>query len=572
MSIDDLIRLAPRLRDPRLSLPAYGYVQNQKDGTPIRFDPYAITEQLQATVVSYFAQPPIINGQTAFLALLGYRQGGKSTTAEIAAYPLTAYTPGHDHVCIADRNDRAGYLHKRVHYTHTRWPEAIRVPTERSREVMQLTFDRNVGGKMRILSMQQSAVGIGESPDSVHWSEVGFADYAEDQWTLMLPAVINRDHCRFIAECTPTPSDAGGTAFWQDMCRDAQQRKGRWVYAFFPFWDGKLNRRNWERGQSLDNEEIRLLEKYGTKGLTYENLAFRRLMIDSDPQIRRNNDLFGLFYPFDDLSCWISSSSGVIHSTLLKRHADFADVDWVGPYMEYEEPEANAIYRIGVDPSGFGVRDHAAFQVLKVYDGEWTQVACYSDNISNPVQVARKLIDVATKYNNALIVIEANGVGAAIIALLLQAGYDHLYYSAARTPGWTSGTTANETAFGWLIDALMDTLILKDKDTVGQLASYKNDKRIETAVVTELLRNGRPARGRRERHHWDKVSALIMAIVGARDAPRRRKINAADSEVVIKKFLYREMTYSRQQEYVKQVEAASKPKKSLTYQRKVGRS
>ena len=37
------------------------------------------------------------------------------------------------------------------------------------------------------------------------------------------------------------------------------------------------------------------------------------------------------------------------------------------------------------------------------------------------------------------------------------------------------------------------------------------------------MARGSASRRRRDRHHWDKVSALIMGIVGARALPRRGK-------------------------------------------------
>ena len=67
-----------------------------------------------------------------------------------------------------------------------------------------------------------------------------------------------------------------------------------------------------------------------------------------------------------------------------------------------------------------------------------------------------------------------------------------------------------------MVDALMDKLIIRDEDLVEQLGTYKNDKRVEDGVVAEQLR-GAIGRRRRARHHWDKVSALLMLVVGARE-------------------------------------------------------
>ena len=118
------------LADPSISLQAYAKIIDQKTGNENAYDPFAITERLQETVVSYYSDPPKTDlDQTKWLTLLGYRQGGKSLTAELCGYVKAAYTPGHDHVCIADNRDRAEYLHRRIHLTHSKWPEPVRAKT-----------------------------------------------------------------------------------------------------------------------------------------------------------------------------------------------------------------------------------------------------------------------------------------------------------------------------------------------------------------------------------------------------------------------------------------------------------
>ena len=220
-SIDEALAA---LADPALSLRAYGKVHDQASGREVQFDPFKLTFTLQSTLLSYFSDPPITaHGQTKWLTLLGARQGGKSLTAELCAYVKTAYTPGWDHVCIADTKARAAYLHQRVHFCHARWPESIRSPTIPNREARQLTFNELAGGKMRVLSGESGAVGIGQSPDSFHGSELPYWANAAEQFTLIYPSMINRDHALMVLESTPAPLDAPSAEWWHDQCRDAKQ-------------------------------------------------------------------------------------------------------------------------------------------------------------------------------------------------------------------------------------------------------------------------------------------------------------------------------------------------------------
>ena len=513
------------LQSPSKSLPVFGQVHDQRTGQFVGYDPYRLTKTLQAEILEYLSNPPLTDaGQTQFLTVLTARQMGKSLTSEYGCYPKAAFTPGWDHVCIADTKDRAEYLHKRVHHLHERWPGKVRSRTIPNREARQLTFRPLQGGKMRVLSAETGAVGIGQSPDSFHASECAFwADFSGSMF-LIWPSLMNRDHALAIFECTPWEARSD----WHEHCLEAKNGVGRHSYLFKPFWDGQLNQRPWNKDWSLENEEIDLLNRYGQEGLTKENLAFRRLIMSTDVKIRRNPEFFRVFYPFDDIGCWIASAQSAIPGHVLEKHQKRQMVRWRGPYMEYEQPEADARYVIGVDPCGHAARDHASFQVLKVYDGEWTQVATYADH-SDPLIFTKAVLKAAKKYNKALVVVESNGVGQSILALLRDWDYSNIFYEKLKRPGFTTTSKSIDQCMGWLVDGLMDELILNDNNTVEQLLSYRNDKQIEESPTSEIAR-GEASRRRRDRHHWDKVSALIMGIVGARALPRRSKPSTENPE------------------------------------------
>lgn len=543
------------LSNPAVSLRAFGKVKDQQTKDIVPYDPERITYELQNTIISYTSDPPINPvGQTYWLTLLGYRQGGKSLTAELCSYVKAAYNPGWDSVCIADTKDRAEYLHGRVNICHQNWPVEIRTKTISTREVRQKSFVH--GGQMRILSGEAGAVGIGQSPDFWHGSELGYWRDAEGQSSLTFPSLINRDHGLVLFEATPVPMDEPSAEWWRDHCADVKKGgsdeigAGRWLYVFFPFWDGKLNVRPWPKGLALENEEIRLMERYAPEGLTKDHLAFRRLMMDTDRLISRNPDLFKVYYPFDDVTCWLASSNAVLHPSVLKRHVEGDLVPWTGHhqhghYQEYEAPEAGAIYVIGGDPIGFGARDHGAFHVLKCFAGEWTQVAVFG-GITDPLVFADKIIWAGERYHNALLAIERNGVGEGFLALLIDRQYPNLYYDAAYKPGVWKSSEAQ--MLSHLIDALKGELMLHDADTVNQLGSYRNDRKVQRSVKAEIMSSGRKGR-RRDRHHWDKVSALAVAVVAARDAPVRFKRKAPEGLQNV--VLFKDMTFDQVEKYRK---------------------
>ena len=553
MSQKNASQLLNTLRSPMHALQAFGEVHDQKTGRFVKYDPTAITYELQNTVLDYMSNPPRLpTGETTFLTLLGYRQAGKSLSIEYAAYCKAAFIPGWDHVCIADNRDRADYLHKRVHYLHQRWPKTLQSKSMATRESRQLTFDPLQGGKMRVLSAESGAVGVGQSPDSFHASECHLWSDFSGSMFLINPSLINRQEALVVFEATPWERNCA----WHEHYVMAKRGSGRHRAKFFPFWDGKLNARPVPNGFQPTNEEIDLLNRYGHQGLREENLVFRRFLLDTDPEIRRNPEMFGVMYPFDDLSCWIASTNAAIPEHALKKHLKGRLQHWTGPYMEYEAPQAGAVYAIGVDPAGYAARDHASFQVLKCWRGEWTQVAVFADHV-DPLKFTDALIKAGIRYNKALLTVESNGVGQAVLSLLQERGYPNVFCEGRLKPGFTSTSKSLDEATGWLVDSLLDTMVFNDHDTVQQLQTYKNDKRVEESASAEILR-GKTSGKRRDRHHWDKVSALIMAIVAARYLPKRDKpgVPVKDTNVV----MFTGMSYDDQEMYREKL-SADKPMK-----------
>jgi hypothetical protein len=518
------------LRSPGLALPRFAEVLDQETSTFVKYDPYRLTDTLQYQVLAYYDDPPRTDfGQTKWLTVLTARQMGKSLVAEYGAYCKTAYTPGMDHVCIADIDERAKYLHKRVHQMHTRWPEEIKSPTLRGNELLQLTFDPMIGGKMRVLSAETGAVGIGQSPDSFHASEAAFWSDFAGTMSMIYPSMMNRANCLAVFECTPWL--AGND--WHEHVVMAREERGRHTYLFRPFWDGVLNRRQWLDDWAPDQEELRLLNEYHPQGLRLSHLAFRRNVLDTDAELRRNPELFKVFYPFDDVTCWITGSNSAIPAHALEKHKHSGLLTSKEGYYELRAPEPDGRYVIGVDPCGHASRDHAAFQVLQVTPEGWYQVAWFADH-ADPVVFTRKLQEIGLRYRRALVAVENNGVGQAVLALLRDWEYPNIYYDTKGRPGITTTGPSLDQMTAQLIDALMDELTLHDKRTIDQLMTYKHDKRIEENVASELVR-GNPSKRRRERHHWDSVSALMFAVVAARVSPRGRRapkeLPAGDSPI-----------------------------------------
>lgn len=506
------------LGNPAYSLQAYGTVIDQQQDGKAPYSPTKITKSLQSTILGYISDTPRDElGHTKFLACLKYRQGGASTTGALAFYAKAQYNPGWEHITAADTKDRADYLFERVMVNHNSWPEQLRVPLRNANQQRMLSWTND--SKMLVVSGRTRGAGIGKSPSSFSASEVPLWENMAEQWNYLWPAIANRENHVHLQESTPFPMHEPSAEWYKNLCGNARSGNSRFLYSFQPFWDGKLNRRPWHKGDVLTTEEQRLFDRYGPYGLEFENIAFRRYTMDNDPEIRRNPELFRIFYPFDDVTCWISRGGGVIHPRHLERNSiGLREWDWNVDYMEYIEPQLEAKYVIGVDPSGYGTNDHASFTVLDVWREEVGQVAQYASD-ADPPEVAQRLFDIGRRYNWAMIVPERNGVGLGIIALLEAMNYPNLYYDRNQKPGIHKH---NETKLlSDLIDMLQERLVIRDRETFDQLQDYRADRAVQKSVKSQLL--GIEQKNRRDRHHWDRVSSLLMAVQGALEshAPRR---------------------------------------------------
>jgi hypothetical protein len=549
------------LRDPAITLEAFGTILDQRTGEIVPYDSGAIAPYLQASMLDFVGNTPRDDdGNKKWLAVLASRQVGKSATAALATYIRTAYYPGTYSAIITDTKERSEDLFRTVLSCHEHMPDEVRVPTIPNPERRQITFGHN--GKIRTLSAQSNMVGIGRAFDALQISEPVFMPNAPEMWTGILPAAINRAEASILLECTPGPMSAPGAEWYRDICDAAARGQGRWQFLFAPFYSSLLNERTWKSGDRLTQYEIKLLEQFGSQGkapesnpgdwryLTLENLAFRRHILEMDAEIRRVPELFKVFFPTDAITCWAEPGGAAIPSHALERHIERINEmeEWRPPdgmYQEYEPPEPGAVYVIGADPAGYLGGDQAAFQVLKVYVEEVVQVATFSSNEVVPQEFARHLLEAATRYNDAEVVCESTGVGLATLSVL-EMGYldgvvlpdgkggekryylKNLYYHHMATkaevkPGRPATPRTNAEGLAALIDTLMDTMKLNDRDTLKQLRSYRRDKEVAASDKWQILNEGKKMTGRRAKHHYDKVSALMIACAAVRRAPQRYK-------------------------------------------------
>lgn len=517
----------------------YWTIHDQATADVIRYNAEHIAPRLQLGLIEHFTEPPRnLNGFSRFLVVLASRQSGKSRTTALCMNNKIAHTPSSYGAILADKKGRVNDLFSAINDCQMYMDPSVAVPTVSTPERNQITYYHN--GRIRGMTDNATNEGIGRSVDALQFSEVPFCGQAERTWHSILPALNNRTETVVVMESTPAAMDQASAAFYRDICAEARRAHndphGRWTFLFSAFFESRLNERKWDKSWSLTTDEQALLERAGPKKgeplsapgnvtyLTLENLAFRREVLTTDPLIRLAPELFEVFFPVDVLSCWQQpgGSSVPAHALDAVRARSPLLVPWnpINGLQIYHEATPGATYILAADPAGWGSgkSDHASIQVFELWHGEIRQVAVFSSNRQNPHFVANLIVDLAARYNNAYTIVENTGVGAGTITLLeqrfLAGDLKHLHYEQladmSAKPGVPAQARTDE-AMAAMVTLMLDALVLHDEQTLEQLATYRQDKKVEDSARRKILMPNQPSARRRDKHHWDRVSALSWA-------------------------------------------------------------
>jgi len=120
----------------------------------------------------------------------------------------------------------------------------------------------------------------------------------------------------------------------------------------------------------------------------------------------------------DDLD-WYKKENHIVDPF---QKTNFDNNLWIWKYPDYSKH-----YMVCADVARGDGADFSAFQVISVEDME--QVAEYKAKVPTDIY-GHILVELATKYNNALLICENNSVSWATIQKIMELGYQNLYWSS----------------------------------------------------------------------------------------------------------------------------------------------
>ena len=431
--------------------------------------------------------------------VLKARQVGITTYIAARFFIQTITKPGTLTVQVAHSDESAQAIFNIVHRFWENLPNSRvrRGALVKSRSnIRQIVFPR-LDSEYRVETADDNA-GRGMTIHNLHCSEVSrWPRGAADTLASLRAAVVPDGE--IVLESTP--NGAAGV-FYEEW--EKAEEKG-YVRHFFPWWYETSYKEDVTRKkiEALTEEEKELVRRHG---LSDEQIAWRR------SRWRIMQGQAAQEYAEDAVSCFLASGECVFDMESIAKAAKMAgpafETDDNGRLQVWFPPANQRQYIVGVDAAGGGTDgDYACAQVIERSTG--LQCAELHGHFP-PYELARRVVKLGEKYENALVAVERNNHGYGVLAHLKDLSYDNLF-SQGGQDGWLTSAVTRPA----MIENLAAVLVTKP----GLFRSPKLLAEMRT-FVRHPDGHGAAADGA----HDDCVMAMAIALAVRReDAGRLRR-------------------------------------------------
>jgi hypothetical protein len=418
--------------------------------------------------------------------VLKARQMGMTTWAAARFFLKTITRPGTLTLEVAHTQEAAEEIFRIVHRFLDWLPEELRKGPLRTSKVnvRQIIFPE-MDAQYRVVTAGDRNAGRGLTVQNLHCSEVARwpGDSAE---TLAGLRAALAPGAEVILESTP---DGVGGCFYEEWSKAAETGT---VRHFFPWWMERNYRVQAVAEESLSAEERALMER---NKLDLGQIGYRR-------QIRA--DFRGLArqeYAEDEESCFLASGDSIFELEAIEARLAAA-MDPIerrrnGELEIWLPPLKGKEYLVAVDPAGGGSEgDYSAAEVLEMETG--LQCAEFAGHVGG-LELARLVTELASEYNQALLVVERNNHGSGVLALAeTVCGYRHIYRQGGQA-GWLTTSLSRPAMLGRLGAGLVE-----------QPEQFQSRKLL--AECRSFVRLADGGSGARSGTHDDRVMAMAIGL------------------------------------------------------------
>lgn len=367
------------------------------------------------------------------------------------------------------------WLEGRVLKTAKRSSRRIAFPALDSEYLIETAGDRNAGRGLTI--------------NNLHCTELARwpGDASETLYGLL--ATLSPEG-ELVMESTPNGSSGCFWQQWQEADATDTQRH------FFPWWLEEVYTAAPAPEDSLTDEERQLVRNHV---LSLGQIGYRRQLHANFRGMARQE------YAEDPESCFLSSGSCYFHAPAIdKRLRELSEVTTIvgaEGLHTWLVPSPGLEYLVAVDPAGGGSEgDFAVAQVIEVKSG--MQCAELQTRME-PADLVPEVEKLARAYNDALLVVERNNQGAAVLAILESRGYQPVYEQRGKK-GWLTTSVSRPDMLGLLHSALSQAPHL-----------FASERLLRECRNFVRLPNGRSEA--RPGEHDDCVMAMAMALAARQE-------------------------------------------------------
>lgn len=354
--------------------------------------------------------------------VLKARQLGMTTYIAARFFIASITRPGSLTVQVAHDQTSAEEIFRIVHRFLENAPEQLRSRTLKTSRanVRQLVFPR-LDCEYRVETAADQNAGRGLTIQNLHCSEVARWPRGAEEVLASLRAAVPPD-AEVVLESTPN----GASGCFYEEWQNAEQTG--YVRHFFPWWWEQRYVRPVDHTLRLNEEERELAEQFG---LVPEQIAFRREMRANFRGLAKQE------FAEDPATCFLASGESVFDLDQVEKRQK----ELPGPVRTGENGhlrvwlpwQADREYVIGVDPAGGGSEgDFSCSQVIERSSG--LQCAELHGHYS-PQELAGRVAELGHEYNDALVAVERNNHGHAVLAYLAMLGYPNIYEQHGKS-GW----------------------------------------------------------------------------------------------------------------------------------------
>jgi hypothetical protein len=315
----------------------------------------------------------------------------------------------------------------------------------------------------------------------LHMSEYAFSPNPEE---LKATAISALNNGQLIIEST---ANYYGDALHSEVLKSIKG-EAEWNYLFFPWYEHREYSLEASLPGGLTSEEESLMGMYN---LDEAQIAWRRSQIS-----KIGLEKFRREYPID-LEEAYSISGSVWMSRETIGDIPVLDINPKG-FTKLSDPDKCDAYAIGVDVSAGIGRDFSVIYVIS--KKTYSPVLIWRDNNTPPAALAEIIVDVATTYNNALVLVESNNFGNVVLNEMYHIGYEAIWKEDGKD--WIT-TSKSKTAMFENLKELIRSSWIKSLDNIAytELRSIK----LSDKSLIELSETGGA--------HCDNAVALALSYV-----------------------------------------------------------